>query len=105
MSERMSSGPGIEFAFEPGQAGGKNLSIFVSKPVLNDRMSCWTCRIRFESDKLIEREIYGASSLQALALAAGIIPSLILTLFPGEAYMESGVPVVLPTEEELLLAR
>jgi hypothetical protein len=101
----MSTGVGIEFVFESSRVGGENLSIFVSKPVLDDRMKCWMCRIRLESDRLLERDIYGASSLQALALAAGIIPSLILTLFPDEAYVESGVPVVMPTEEELLLAR
>jgi|LauGreDrversion2_5_1035112.scaffolds.fasta_scaffold58868_3 hypothetical protein len=101
----MSTGLGIEFVFESSRVGGANLAIFVSKPVLDDRMNCWMCRIRFESDKLLERDIYGASSLQALALAAGIIPSLILTLFPEETYVEGGVPVVMPTEEELLLAR
>ena len=101
----MSTGLGIEFVFESSRVGGAKLSVFVSKPVLDDRMKCWMCRIRLESDRLLERDIYGASSLQALALAAGIIPSLILTLFPDEAYVESGVPVVMPTEEELLLAR
>lgn len=101
----MPTGLGIEFVFESSRVGGANLSIFVSKPVLDDRMNCWMCRIRLESDRLLERDIYGVSSLQALALAAGIIPSLILTLFPDEAYVESGVPVVIPTEEELLLAR
>lgn len=60
-------------------------------------MNCWTCRIRFDSGEVRERNVYGASSLQALALAAGIIPSLIETFFPDASFLESGVPVVLKT--------
>ena len=61
-------------------------------------MTCWTCRITIESDGVQERYAYGASSHQALALAAGILPSLILTLFPGEEFEEEGLPVVLSAD-------
>jgi hypothetical protein len=42
--------------------------------------------------------VHGASSLQALELAAGILPSLIQSLFPGEEFTECGAPVVLPSQ-------
>lgn len=74
------------------------VSVFIAKPVLDDRMSCWTCLICISADEVRERKIYGASSLQALSLAASIVPSLILTFFPGEEFMESGTPVVLSTD-------
>lgn len=61
-------------------------------------MSCWTCEIRLESDTVSVRSVHGASSLQALELAAGIMPSLIQSLFPGETFTESGAPVVLPSQ-------
>lgn len=94
----MSSGLGIGFAYESGRVGGPRLSAFISKPVLNSEMNCWTCEIRLESDTACVRNIHGASSLQALGLAAGIMPSLIQSLFPGEAFTECGAPVVLPAE-------
>jgi hypothetical protein len=94
----MSTGLGIGFAFEPGRVGGPRLLVFVEKPVLDNRMNCWTCRIRLDSGDVRERNVYGASSLQALTLAADIIPSLIQTFFPGETFTEDGVAVVLPTE-------
>ena len=61
-------------------------------------MSCWTCEIRLESDTACVRTVHGASSLQALELAAGILPSLIQSLFPGEEFTECGAPVVLPSQ-------
>jgi hypothetical protein len=94
----MSAGLGIGFAYESGRIGGPRLSAFISKPVLNGAMSCWTCEIRLEADTVSVRNVHGASSLQALELAAGIMPSLIQSLFPGEAFTESGAPVVLPSQ-------
>ena len=94
----MSSGLGIGFSYESGRVGGRRLSAFISKPVLNSAMSCWTCEIRLESDTDYVRNVHGASSLQALELAAGIMPSLIQSLFPSEAFTECGAPVVLPSE-------
>lgn len=61
-------------------------------------MSCWTCEIRLEADTVCVRNVHGASSLQALELAAAIMPSLIQSLFPGEAFTEFGAPAVLPSE-------
>lgn len=94
----MSPGLGIGFTYESGRVGGPRLSAFISKPVLNSSMNCWTCEVRLESDPPCVRNIYGASSLQALELAAGIMPSLIQSLFPGEAFTECGAPVLLPSE-------
>jgi len=98
MFGKMSAGPGIGFAYESGRAGGPRLSAFISKPVLNSTMNCWTCEIRLESDTACVRNVHGASSLQALELAAGIMPSLIQSLFPGEEFTECGAPVVLPSQ-------
>ena len=61
-------------------------------------MSCWTCEIRLESDTACVRNVHGASSLQALELAAGILPSLIQSLVPGDEFTECGAPVVLPSQ-------
>lgn len=94
----MSSGLGIGFEYESGGVDRPRLSVFICKPVLNDEMNRWTCEIRLISDTVRVRNIYGASSLQALGLATGIIPSLIQSLFPGETFTESGAPVILPTE-------
>ncbi len=94
----MSAGLGIGFAYDSGRVGGPQLSAFISKPVLNSAMSCWTCEVRLESDTACVRNVHGATSLQALELAAGIMPSLIQSLFPGEEFTESGAPVVLPSQ-------
>ena len=94
----MSAGLGIGFAYESGRVGGPRLSAFISKPVLNSAMSCWTCEIRLEADTACVRNVHGASSLQALELAAGIMPSLIQSLFPGEEFTECGAPVVLSSQ-------
>lgn len=94
----MSSGLWIRFEYESGRVGGPRLVVFIFKPFLNQEMNCWTCEVRMESESVSVRNVNGASSLQALGLAAGIIPSLIQSLFPSEAFTESGVPVLLPSE-------
>ena len=94
----MFSGSGIRFELESGRTGGPGLAVVLSKPFQNSGMDCWTCEIRLEADVVHVRSIHGATSLQALGLAAGITPSLIQSLFPDEAFTEDGMPVLLPPE-------
>jgi hypothetical protein len=98
----MSPGSGIRIELDSDRVDGRSLSIWISKPVRHDTMNCWTCRLRFEADTVREQEIYGASSIQALQLAAGAIPALVQGFLPGEAFNEDGAPVVLDPEAYLL---
>lgn len=94
----MSPGMGIRCEYGSDRVDGPRLSILISKPFLNQEMACWTCEIRLESDSVCVRNIHGASSLQALGLAVGIVPALIQSMFPGETFTENGVPVLLPSD-------
>lgn len=94
----MSSGLWIRIEYDSCRVDVPPLTILILKPVLSTVMECWICKVRLESDVLWEQSIYGASSLQALELAAGIIPALIQSRFPGEGFTESGTPVILPSD-------
>jgi len=94
----MASESEIRIDYQSARMGGPGLSIVISKPVLSTETTCWTCEIRLESETVRTRTISGASSLQALGLATGIIPALIQSLFPGETFTECGMPVILPAD-------
>lgn len=90
----MSSCIGSVLDFElVARESGQMVRILLQKPSLHGNMQMWVCEVKIYSNKSYGRQFFGATSFQALESAISVLPSLLLTLFPGETFEEAGYPV------------
>ena len=72
---------------------GQTVRVLLRKPCLHEGMQMWVCEVKICSEGSHERRFFGATSFQALESAASMLPSLLLTFFPGEEFNEDGCPI------------
>lgn len=73
-----------------------SLSVRLGPPELSTSVpDCWACPFGWDGEEGMKREAFGATSLQSLALAMGLLEISLVSRFPDATFLEDGRPFLL----------
>lgn len=70
-----------------------SIAVFLGPPSFSASIpGCWACGFGWDGEHAVTREAFGATSLQSVTLAIGLLEISMVSEFPGAIFLEDGRP-------------